>query len=203
MGSVLKVTTDGFDTSPILRGAWISRNIVGIPLSPPPESVKAIEAEHGDAATTLRKQIEQHKNHGACHACHRHIDPYGFGLENFDATGQWRSKYRVEQPHDGTFQFRLEGYYREGVDVDASGEIGLVEFEDVFGLRRLLVSDHRRIAYNFAKKFFEYANGYKPSLSQRVVLLGMISDRPEQCRIQDLAIEILVYSVTGKSNASE
>jgi hypothetical protein len=60
MGSVLKVTTDGFDTSPILRGAWISKNIVGTPLSPPPESVPVLEPEHGEAKT-LKEQIDQHK----------------------------------------------------------------------------------------------------------------------------------------------
>jgi len=197
------VTTDGFDTSPILRGAWVSKNIVGTPLSPPPESVKAIETEHGEAAKTLKEQIEQHKSNAACYACHRHIDPYGFALESFDSTGQWRTTYRIETPHAGTFQFRLEGYYRDGANVDASGEIDEMAFEDVFGLRKQLVSSHRRIAYNFSKKFFEYANGYTPSLAQRLVLLGMISDNPNECRMRDLVIEILVYSVTGKSNAAE
>ena len=80
MGSVLKVTTDGFATSPILRGAWISKNIVGTPLSPPPEAVQAIEPDHGDAAASLREQIEKHKDSDACYACHKSIDPYGFAL---------------------------------------------------------------------------------------------------------------------------
>ena len=138
MGSVLKVTTDGFDTSPILRGAWVSKNIVGTPISPPPEPVMAIEPEHGTAAKTLREQIEQHKNNATCYACHKNIDPYGFALENFDATGQWREKYRVEKPHRGTFQFRLQGYFREAGQVDASGEIRDSRFSDVFGLKKLL-----------------------------------------------------------------
>ena len=77
MGSVLKVTADGFDTSPILRGAWISKNIAGNTLSPPPESVEAIEPEHGKAASTLREQIEKHKKNQACYACHKSIDPTG------------------------------------------------------------------------------------------------------------------------------
>ena len=145
MGAVLKVTTDGFDTSPILRGAWISRNIVGTPLSPPPENVKVIEPKSGDAVT-LREQIEQHKSSDACYHCHKSIDPYGFALEGFDATGQYRTKYRVRKPHRGTFLFRLQGYYQLGKSVDTSGEIDQDQFEDVFGLKKILLSDHRKIA---------------------------------------------------------
>jgi hypothetical protein len=197
MGSVLKVTTDGFDTSPILRGAWISKNIVGTPISPPPESVKAIDPAHSKSAATLREQIEQHKNHAACYACHKRIDPYGFALENFDATGQWRTQYRVRKPHKGTFQFRLQGYYRLAGEVDASGEIDDREFEDASGLKQMLFSNHRGIAYNFAKKFFEYANGYKPNLKQRVALLAMLEESPEDLRMRDLVTDVLVYSLTG------
>ena len=197
MGSVLKVTTDGFDTSPILRGAWISKNIVGTPLSPPPENVQAIEPEHGEEAATLREQIEQHKTRAACYACHKSIDPYGFALENFDATGAWRTKYRVENSHKGTFQFRLKGYNHLAGEVDASGEIDQNEFEDVFGLKKALLSNRRKIAYNFAKKFFEYANGYKPTLRQRLALLEMIPKNAEECRVKDLMTEVLIYSFAG------
>ena len=200
MGSVLKVTTDGFDTSPILRGAWVSKNIVGTPISPPPESVKAIEPEHGTAAaTTLREQIEEHKNNATCYACHKSIDPFGFALESFDATGQWRKRYRVEKPHRRTFQFRLEGYFREAGDVDSSGEVSNRQFEDVFGLKKLLLTDHRRVGYNFAKKFFEYANGYVPDLKQRLALLAMLNDESDNCRMMDVVTAVLVYSLSEKT----
>jgi len=200
MGSVLKITTDGFDTSPILRGAWVSKNIVGTPISPPPETVKAIEPEHDTAAKTLRGQIEQHKNNAACYACHKSIDPYGFALENFDSTGQWRVKYRVEKPHRGTFQFRLEGYFLEGGEVDSSGEISDRHFDDSLGLKKLLLSDHRRVGYNFAKKFFEYANGYAPNLTQRLALLAMIAEKPDRCRMKDVVTNVLVYSLSEKTH---
>ena len=145
MGSVLKVTADGFDTSPILRGAWVSKNIAGNTLSPPPESVKAIEPEHGKEAATIREQIEQHKNNKVCYACHKSIDPYGFALENFDATGQWRSKYRVKKPHSGTFQFRLQGYHILAGDVDAAGEIDKSKFETCSDSRRFCSLITRRL----------------------------------------------------------
>ena len=195
MGSILKVTTDGFETSPILRGAWISKNIIGTPVSPPPESVKAIEPEHGENAQSLRERIEQHKNNEACYACHKSIDPFGFALESFDSTGQWRNKYRIETPHRGTFQFRPSGYYRLTSDIDAAGEIDGREFQDIFGLKKLLLSDDRKIAYNFAKKFFQYVNGHEPDLKQRLALLTMID--PVDCRMKDLVTDVLVYSLSG------
>ena len=199
MGSILKVTADGFDTSPIRRGAWVSQIIAGNTLSPPPENVKAIEPEHGSDAATLREQIEQHKNNAACFACHKSIDPYGFALESFDATGQWRTQYRVKLPHRGTFQYRPKGYFKLTGNVDAAGEVGRAKFENVFGLKQILLSKHRKVAYNFAKKFFEYANGYAPSLRQRLDLYAMIPAEAEACRMKDLIREVLVYSLEGEA----
>ena len=197
MGSVLKVTTDGFATSPILRGAWISKNIVGTPLSPPPETVKAIEPDHGGTAASLRDQIEKHKNSDACDACHKSIDPYGFALESFDSTGQWRTRYSTEIPHRGTFTFRLPGYFKATSEIDAAGEVDDQEFANVFGLKKLLAANERKIAYNFAKKFFEYTHGYQPSLEQRLDLLKMID--PKGCRMRDLVTDVLVYSIGSKA----
>ena len=199
MGSVLKVTADGFDTSPILRGAWISKNIAGNTLSPPPEEVEVIEPEHGKDAATLREQIEEHKKSQACFACHKSIDPYGFALESFDATGQWREKYRVKKPHRGTFVYRRSGYFELTGDVDPSGEVAKERFSDIFGLKKILLSDHKKIAYNFVKKFFEYANGYKPSLKERLDLFAMIPEEPKQCRMMDLITITLVYSMERQS----
>lgn len=195
MGSVLKVTTDGFYTSPILRGAWVARKIVGLPVSPPPEPVKAIEPEHGTAATTLRERIERHKNNATCFGCHKSIDPYGFALESFDAIGQWREKYRVESPHQGTFLFRPEGYFSEAGEVDPSGEVGGHRFSDIAELKELLLADHRRVGYNFAKKFFEYACGYEPNLGQRLSLLALLHDEPDKCRMKDVVTGVLIRSL--------
>ena len=195
MGSVLKVTTDGFDTSPILRGAWISKNIVGTPLSPPPESVPALEPDHGEVMT-LREQIDQHKNSKTCYACHKSIDPYGFALESFDATGEWRGKYKIKQAHPGTFLYRQAGYYKWGGPVDASGEMGEDKFEDIFGLKKLLLAGEHKVAYNFAKKYFEYAKGSKPNLEQRLHLWDFIARSPGNVQMRNLLTEVLAYSLT-------
>ncbi|MBR9761937.1 DUF1592 domain-containing protein, partial [bacterium] len=197
MGSVLKVTTDGFDTSPILRGAWISKNIVGTPLSPPPESVPALEPEHGEAIT-LKEQIDQHKSNKTCYACHKSIDGYGFALESFDATGEWRDQYRVKQAHRSTFQYRPQGYFKKGAPVDASGEIDDTKFQDIFGLKKVLLSNERKVAYNFGKKFFEYANGDKPDLSQRLQLWDFLGTNPGNLRLGTLMTHVLANSTNGE-----
>jgi hypothetical protein len=194
MASVLKVTTDGFDTSPILRGAWISKNIVGTPLSPPPESVPALEPEHGEAVT-LKEQIDQHKSNKTCYACHKSIDGYGFALESFDATGEWRDRYRVKQAHRSTFTYRPQGYFKTGGRVDASGEIGSEKFTDIFGLKKVLLAEERQIAYHFAKTFFEYANGCEPRLTRRLHLWNFLGEDPANLRLKNLITEVLVESL--------
>ena len=194
MASILKVTTDGHETSPILRGAWVSKNIMGTPLSPPPPNVKVVEPDHS-GATTLREQIEEHKKNKACYACHKSIDPYGFALEDFDASGQWRDRYRIKQPHKGTFQYRPKGFFKLGAKVDSAGELGEQKFVGVQELKAILLRDQRKVAYNFAKKFFKYANGHPPSLEQRLQLWRLVEDGNQQAGMKDIVTEVLVLSL--------
>jgi hypothetical protein len=193
MGSILKVTTDGFTTSPILRGAWVSKNIAGNTLSPPPENITAIEADTS-GAKTIREQIERHKEQEACAACHKSIDPYGFALESFDAVGQQRARYRVKMPHEGTFGYRRVGYFSLAGEVDASGEVEGQAFEGVEGLKKILLANPEKIAYNWMKQFFEYANGREPTLEERIALVERIPDNPEECGMKVLIKEVLVFS---------
>ena len=200
MGSILKVTADGFHTSPILRGAWVSKNIVGTTLSPPPESVEVIEPDHA-SGKTLREQIEEHKKNKTCYACHKSIDPYGFALESFDATGKFRTKYKAEKPHRNTFMYKREGFFDYAAGVDPSGDVFEEPFKDVTGLKAILISDHKKVAYNLARKFFEYTNGYQPTLGQRMDLFAMIPEKADDCGMRDLLIDVLVYSLEGNGEA--
>ena len=83
--------------------------------------------------------------------------------------------------------------------MDAAGEIDGDKFTDVFGLKKILLADHKNIAYNFAKKFFEYANGFQPNLQQRLHLYAMIPDSAENCRVKDLIVKVLLYSLERNS----
>ncbi|NCF88704.1 MAG: DUF1588 domain-containing protein [Verrucomicrobiaceae bacterium] len=199
MGSVLKVTTDGFDTSPILRGAWVSRNIAGNTLSPPPENVEVIEPDLSDA-TTLKEQVAKHKKSKICYSCHKSIDPYGFALESFDATGQWRTLYRVKMEHRATFQYRPQGFFRLGGKIDASGDLDGAKFESIVDLKDLLLVDSTKVAYNFARVLFEYATGLAPNLEHRMELYDLIPMDAEECRMRDLLIDVLTYSFSQKED---
>lgn len=96
MASVLTVSANGVDTSPVTRGAWILENILGTPSPPPPDEVPSIDSDVS-GATTIREKLSIHREDEACNICHRNIDPLGFPLENFDAIGRWRSKYSASK----------------------------------------------------------------------------------------------------------
>ncbi len=92
-GSVLVVTSYPNRTSPVLRGKWILENILGTPPPPPPPNVPPLkENDEISKPRSVRELIEEHRKNPACASCHAVMDPLGFSLENFDATGEWRVK---------------------------------------------------------------------------------------------------------------
>jgi len=104
-GSILTVTSNPTRTSPVKRGKWVLEQLLGTPPPPPPPDVPELESPQGGQLTgTLRQRMEQHRVDPACATCHARLDPLGFGLENYDAVGAWRT---------------LDG----GSPVDASGEL--------------------------------------------------------------------------------
>lgn len=92
MASVLTVSANGVETSPVTRGVWVSENILGIHPPPPPDVVPAIDPDVS-GATTIRERLAKHRADKACAECHHKIDPLGFSLETFDPIGRWRSNY--------------------------------------------------------------------------------------------------------------
>jgi mono/diheme cytochrome c family protein len=91
LAGVLTVTSNPTRTSPVKRGKWILDNVLAAPTPPPPPGVGVIdEAASAAKAASLRERLEEHRKNPDCGACHARLDPLGFGLENFDATGAWR-----------------------------------------------------------------------------------------------------------------
>ena len=92
-GSILTATSYANRTSVVVRGHWVLDTLLGAPPPPPPPpaNVPALpENKPGAAPQTLRARMEQHRKNPVCASCHAPMDPLGFALENFDATGQWR-----------------------------------------------------------------------------------------------------------------
>jgi hypothetical protein len=92
-GAVLKVTANGTNTSPVVRGVWVLDRILGTPAPPPPSGIPSVEPDIR-GTTTLREQLAKHRSVPSCAGCHSKIDPPGFALENFDVIGGWRDRYR-------------------------------------------------------------------------------------------------------------
>jgi hypothetical protein len=93
LGAVLAMTSHFQQNSPVLRGAWVLEALLGTPVPSPPPDVPPLEAEaNKNANMTIREKLTQHRADPACAACHDLIDPIGFGLENFDWLGRWRTE---------------------------------------------------------------------------------------------------------------
>ncbi|MEZ0386828.1 MAG: DUF1592 domain-containing protein [Verrucomicrobium sp.] len=94
------------DTSPIHRGVFLTRNIVGMSLKSPPMAVE-FEDSHFDPTLTMREKITAMTKDNACMGCHSVINPLGFSLENYDAIGRWRTKEK-NKPVDPAGHFANE-----------------------------------------------------------------------------------------------
>ena len=101
-GSVLTVTSYATRTSPVLRGNWILENLLGAPPPPPPPDVPDLEDTGSAEGLSIRERLTRHRANPACATCHARMDPYGFGLENFDAIGRWRGTGADGQPIDAS-----------------------------------------------------------------------------------------------------
>jgi hypothetical protein len=192
--AILKVTSDGTRTSPVLRGKWVLERILGQPPAPPPPDIPAIEPDIR-GATTIRQQLDQHRNTPACASCHRHIDPPGFALESFDVIGGWRDFYRATQPGRRKL-VELANYpgrqvYR-GPDVELGGTTpdGRA-FQDINDYKRLLLADKDQLARNLAQKLLIYATGADIQYADREVVEQLVA----RCRSQNCGLRSLVHDV--------
>ncbi len=111
-GSILTVTSHANRTSPVRRGKWVLENLLGSPPPPPPPNVPPLKEKNElTRPLTMRERMEQHRANPVCATCHRMMDPIGFALENYDATGAWRTR-------DGRAAIDSEGQFVDGTAVN-------------------------------------------------------------------------------------
>jgi hypothetical protein len=93
MAGILTITSNPTRTSPVKRGKWVLEEIVGDPPPPPPPAVGELpeQGKGSTAGLSLRQLMERHRTDPVCASCHTRMDPIGFGFENFDAIGRWRT----------------------------------------------------------------------------------------------------------------
>jgi hypothetical protein len=192
--SVLKVTADGTRTSPVLRGKWILERILGQPPSPPPPDTPAIEPDIR-GATTIRQQLDLHRNTPACATCHIHIDPPGFALENYDPIGNWRDFYRVtERTKAGAVNLPRNtsrpAYH--GPDVEQGGQTPEGKaFKDIEEYKKLLLEDKDQLARSLTQKVMVYATGADIQFADREVVEEIVA----KVRAKNYGFRTLVHEI--------
>jgi hypothetical protein len=139
--SVLTVSSYATRTSPVLRGKWILENLLNAPPPEPPPDVPNLDESAIGSAASLRAQLEEHRKNAICASCHRKMDPLGFGLENFDAVGAWRTM-------DGDFPIDASGTLPDGEEFSGPEE-----------LRAILVEQREAFARGVTAKLLTYALG--------------------------------------------
>jgi hypothetical protein len=156
-GAILKVTANGTNTSPVVRGVWVSERLLGERIPPPPGNVPAIEPDIR-GAKTIREMLARHRSQDSCASCHVKIDPPGFALENYDPAGRWRDRYIG----------LIDGRREQGVVIDASYELPSGgKFRDIDEFRALCASQPERIATSVAEKLLVYGTGAPISFADR------------------------------------
>ncbi len=121
LGAVLTTTSAPLRTSPVKRGDWLLRRILGTPVPPPPADAGTLPADDKNfGGLSVKARLEAHKRNATCATCHVRIDPLGFPLEHYDSMGRWRETYSDGKPVDDT------GTLADKTDID--GVEGLIEY---------------------------------------------------------------------------
>ena len=205
--AILKVTANGTTTSPVKRGAWVQRKIVGNPPQPPPPNITAVEPDVR-GATTIREQLSKHRDNASCASCHAKMDPPGFALESYDVIGGFRDQYRATQGKirpdfvkefpshlNPGKAFPTDIYhvgFSIGLPVDASGEmLDGRKFAGIDEFRTLLAKNPRVIARNLARQLTIYATGAPVEFADRQMIERVLDQSGAEFPVRSLIHEIV------------
>ena len=186
MASVLTVSANGVETTPVTRGVWISENILGIRPPPPPDEVPAIEPDVS-GATTIRERLAKHSTDKTCAECHHKIDPLGFSLESFDPIGRWRTTYPKPKQKD-----------QPAPKIDTSGEFPSGEtYEDFAGFRRIIGETRADLFIrHLIRQTLSYTTGRNMEAADEFVIEDIGEKlKKEKLGLQTLLIECLTSEI--------
>jgi hypothetical protein len=188
--AILKVTSNGTTTSPVVRGAWVMERIIGEPPPPPPAKVPAVEPDIR-GAKSIRDLLARHTQDQSCANCHARFDPAGFALENFDIFGGWRQRYRgleLGEKKTGIDRAGHDYAYTLADVVDASGKLrdGRA-FADVRELKGHFAAQPRQLARNLLHQFVLYATGTPVRFADRPKIEAILDAcAQDEYRVRDL-----------------
>ncbi len=191
---ILKVTANGTLSSPVVRGAWVMKRILGHEPQPQPAGVGAIEPDTR-GATTIREQLAKHRNADSCAACHQYMDPPGFALESYDVIGGWRTTYRTQGKGEPVIDplTHRNREYRVGSPVDPSGELSDGRaFADSDAYKKLLLGQQEAVARNLVNNLVAYSTGAAVTFSDRARVETILQHaKPETYGLRTLVHEIV------------
>ncbi|MDA1049683.1 MAG: DUF1592 domain-containing protein [Planctomycetota bacterium] len=158
MSVFLTKNAPGLRTSPVKRGYWVVRRLLGERIPPPPPNVPELpsdESKLGDLS--LREVLARHRDNKSCAGCHDRFDSIGLAFEGFGPVGERRNEDLGGQP----------------VEIAATFPGG-VEGSGMAGLRRYL-SEHRQQEFldNLCRKLLSYALGRTLMLSDEPLITKM------------------------------
>jgi hypothetical protein len=157
LGAVLAITSAPRRTSPVRRGDWIMRRVLGTPVPPPPADAGSISGDEVVAdGLSIRQRLEAHRRDVSCHNCHSRFDAFGFALENYDALGRWRDQYRDQKPVETT------GILRDGQEISGDD-----------GLHKYLARQQSSFYQTLASKLLGYALGRRESVGDLPLLSNL------------------------------
>src|SRR5215468_7531042 len=173
LGAVLTATSAPLRTSPVKRGDWILRRILGTPTPPPPADAGSLPADDKlFGGLSLKAKLEQHKRNASCANCHTRIDPLGFSLEHYDPTGRWRERYPDGNPIE-----------------DSAALSDKTQIDGVDGLLKYLQSKEPQVRKNLCYKLVGYALG-RTVLASDQLLIERMSRTGGAATFERLATEI-------------
>ncbi len=156
--SLLTVTSYSTRTSPVLRGNWVLKNILGTPPPPPPEDVPDLKDNTVDVTLSVRERLNEHRANLACASCHNLMDPIGFSLESYDAVGRYRP-------------------FQEGRQVDDSGGLPSGQIcNGVADLENGLLDQPEVFVAAFTERLMTYALGRGVTYRDRSAIRQIVAD---------------------------
>jgi hypothetical protein len=175
LGAILTSTSAPLRTSPVKRGDWVLRRILGTPVPPPPADAGKLPADDKDFGNlSLREKLEAHKRNASCANCHVRIDPLGFPLEHYDSTGRWREKYP------------------DGKPIDDSGVLSdQTQIAGVPGLLDYLKLKEDQVRRTLATKLLGYALGRTVQASDQLLIDRLVATGGN-ATFSQLAAEIVI-----------
>ncbi|TLD70929.1 DUF1592 domain-containing protein [Phragmitibacter flavus] len=156
MAAIAYMGGNGEHTSPVERGAWVLRKLLHDPPPPAPPNIPALTRLTGQVLTT-KERLLAHQEDPQCASCHRRIDPIGYGLENFDAVGQWRTQdsYTASLPNGKPDPKSTKTWTIEAAATLHKGPA----FNNYHELRNIIASRSDDFARGFSEALLSYALG--------------------------------------------